>query len=111
MLVRTIDESLSVGPQIRPDEVARLAARGFRSVICNRPDDEEPGQPPFDEIARAAAEQGLAARHVPVPQGEVGHSQAGAFALALREMPGPIFAYCRSGGRALTLATMLKRGR
>ncbi len=111
MLVRTIDETISVGPQISAEEVARLAARGFRSVICNRPDGEDPGQPPFAEIARAAAEQGLEAVHIPVPHGEVGHSQLGAFSRALKELPGPVFAYCRSGGRALTLAAMAGHGR
>jgi sulfide:quinone oxidoreductase len=111
MLVRTIDETISVGPQITAEEVARLAARGFRTVICNRPDGEDPSQTPFEEIRRAAAEHGIEAVHIPVPHGEVGHAQLGAFTKALKEMPRPVFAYCRSGGRALTLAAMAGHGR
>src|SRR3546814_18077986 len=40
---------LSTSPQIRPDEVEEVAAAGFRSIICNRPDGEDQGQPAAQE--------------------------------------------------------------
>ena len=40
-------------------DVAALAASGFRSIICNRPDGEEAGQPPAATLAEAAAAHGL----------------------------------------------------
>jgi sulfide:quinone oxidoreductase len=103
MQLKKLDERLSVGPQVTPDEVASLAKWGFRSIICNRPDDEDYGQPSFAEIAAAARAQGLEARHIPV-SGQPGPGQVEQFATALRELPGPVFAYCRSGGRAARLA-------
>ncbi len=106
MQLKAIDDQLSIGGQIRPEEVAQLAAKGFRSIICNRPDDEDPGQPSFAEIAQAAEAHGMAARHIPVRSGQVERAQAAQFEAALKELPGPTFAYCRSGGRAGVLAQM-----
>lgn len=110
MTIKTIDSNLSVGPQIAPEEVARLKAKGFRSVICNRPDGEEWGQPAFAEVEKAAKAAGMEARHIPVT-GQPGPAQAAQFAAALKEMPGPVYAYCRSGGRAGMLAAMSGRPR
>jgi sulfide:quinone oxidoreductase len=105
MDVRTITSALSVGGQITAAEVSRLAARGFRSVLCNRPDGEGPDQPAFAEIAAAARAAGMQARHVPVA-GQVTHVDAAAFGRAMEEMPKPVFAYCRSGMRSEALWTL-----
>lgn len=109
MQITPIDATLSVGPQIEPSDMAELAARGFRSVICNRPDGEGPDQPSFAEIEAAARAAGLEARHIPVA-GPASSEQAEAFAAALREMPGPVFAFCRSGMRVTTLWALSAAG-
>jgi sulfide:quinone oxidoreductase len=102
MDIRTIAPALSVGGQITAADVSRLAHRGFRSIICNRPDGEGPDQPAFAEIAAAARAAGMQARHIPVA-GQVSHSDAAAFGRAMEEMPKPVFAYCRSGMRSEAL--------
>ena len=40
MDVRRITDELAVAPQISVADVAEIKAAGFRSVVCNRPDDE-----------------------------------------------------------------------
>jgi Putative phosphatase (DUF442) len=50
MELTKLTHRLSTSPQIRPEEVADIAAAGFRSIVCNRPDGEEQGQPTADEI-------------------------------------------------------------
>ncbi|TJV43384.1 MAG: TIGR01244 family phosphatase, partial [Mesorhizobium sp.] len=50
MEYRQITEDYSVSGQIQPEEVAAIKAAGFKSVICNRPDDEQPGQPSADTV-------------------------------------------------------------
>ena len=57
--------------QIAPEDLAEIAALGYRSVMCNRPDGEEPGQPAFALIAQAARTVDLAAAHVPVVSGHI----------------------------------------
>ncbi|MGX0878741.1 sulfide:quinone oxidoreductase [Roseovarius sp. MBR-154] len=103
MDIKTITDDLSVSPQIAPGDLAAIKAAGFRAVICNRPDGEGADQPNFDEIEAAARAQGLAARYLPITSGMVRDQDAGDFGRALRELPGPVLAYCRTGTRSATL--------
>jgi sulfide:quinone oxidoreductase len=103
MPIQSLSPNFAVSPQIAPDELAAIAAAGFKSVICNRPDGEDPGQPSFDTVAQAAAKVGLQARHLPVVSGQFGQAEAAATAQLLRQLPQPILAYCRSGARSTNL--------
>ena len=103
MPIQSITPSFAVSEQILPAELQAIAAQGFKSVICNRPDAEGPGQPSFAEVAAAAAQLGLQARHLPVVPGQITEAQASAMAELLRELPGPVLAYCRSGARSSNL--------
>ncbi|WP_026987314.1 bifunctional protein tyrosine phosphatase family protein/NAD(P)/FAD-dependent oxidoreductase [Fodinicurvata fenggangensis] len=103
MNIRKIDDSLAVSPQIAVDDLPKLAAEGYRAVICNRPDGEGGDQPSFEEIERAARENGMEARYLPVDSGLVRDENADDFAEAMRTLPGPVLAYCRSGTRSATL--------
>lgn len=100
---KVIDDTLSVSAQMQPEELAGLAAQGFAAVICNRPDGEEPSQPPLDEMRRAAQEEGLAFHHIPVAGGLFPPAAVEAFAAIRRGTHGKVLAYCRSGTRAATL--------
>lgn len=99
--IKRVDESISVAGQVYPEQLDEIAALGFRSLICNRPDDEEPGQPSWAEIAQAAEKAGLAHRHIPIGGAVTPEDQAQAFAEALDELPEPVLAFCRTGNRSL----------
>ena len=58
---RSTTNLLSCREQIAPADIAALAAAGFRSIICNRPDGEGADQPVFAEIEAAARAAGLEA--------------------------------------------------
>ncbi len=103
MDIRPLTDTLSVSPQIALGDLAALAAKGFKTVINNRPDGEEPGQPNSAAIAQAAAVAGLAYRYIPVVPGQLQDSQVDAFAEALSTLPTPAFAFCRTGTRSTTL--------
>lgn len=100
---RQISEDYTVSPQISVEDVQAIKAAGFKSVICNRPDDEDPGQPSADTIRRAVEAAGLAFRHVPVISGQMTPQNVEDQAAALDELQGPVFAYCRSGTRCTNL--------
>ncbi len=103
MDIRTIDDGVSVSPQIALDDLAGIAAAGFRAVVCNRPDGEAADQPTFEEVEAAARAAGLQALYMPVTPGKVADADAEAFRRALRDLPGPVLAYCRTGTRSATL--------
>ncbi|MGE0419792.1 MAG: TIGR01244 family sulfur transferase [Acetobacteraceae bacterium] len=113
MDIKSLSPTVSVAPQIRPEDVAAIAAAGFRAIICNRPDGEGADQPGFEEIDRLATEAGLATAYLPVISGKVTDEDAAGFGELLDRLPGPVLAYCRTGTRCATLwsLTAAARGR
>ena len=103
MDLRKITENFSVSPQIEAADVPAIAAAGFRSILCNRSNDEEPGQCCFEEVAEAAGAAGIEVRTVPISSGMVRAEDMAAFRAALEQMPRPVLAYCRSGTRCTML--------
>lgn len=103
---RPLTPDFAVAGQIAPEHIAEIKAAGYRSVICNRPDGEQPGQPSVASVRAAAEAAGLGFRHIPVSGGVFPPEAIRATAAALNELEGPIFAYCRSGARSTTLFTM-----
>ncbi|MEN3974353.1 TIGR01244 family sulfur transferase [Emcibacter sp. SYSU 3D8] len=103
MKYKEVEPGFNVSPQLPPDRLAELASRGFRSVICNRPDGEEPGQPSAETMRAAAEAAGLQFTAIPVVGGAIGDADVARMAAALAELPRPILAYCRSGARSAKL--------
>ena len=110
MDIRKITDDIAASPQISATDVALIAEAGYRAIICNRPDGEGADQPNFEEIEAAAKQAGLEARYIPVVSGKVQDADAVAFGKALRELPGPVLAYCRSGTRSATLWSLSQAG-
>ncbi len=103
MDIRKISDKVSVSPQITAEDIAKIAADGFRAIICNRPDGEGADQPSFEEIEAAAKAAGIEARYVPVTAGMVRDADVAAFGAALKDVQRPVLAYCRTGTRSATL--------
>lgn len=108
MNIRKIDDRFSTTGQVLPEQVAEIAALGFTAIVCARPDNEEPGQPAFAEVARAAEALGLPVVHIPV-SGMLGEGQIIRFQEAMSGVSGPVLGYCRSGARAGSLYATLTR--
>lgn len=102
-MIRTIDDSISVAPQIDPADLARYAAQGFVAVINNRPDGEDSGQPEGDAVRAAAAAAGLAYTAIPVTHAGFSMPQIDGFIAAMAAADGPVLAFCRSGTRSCNL--------
>lgn len=102
-MFRRIDDSISVSPQLSPQDVADAAALGIVHIINNRPDDEEAGQPSGASIEAAALAAGLTYAAIPVSHAGFSHPQVDAMAAELEQADGPVLAYCRSGTRSTYL--------
>ena len=100
MKTKKLSDELSIGSQLQRDDIPKLATLGFRSIICNRPDDEQANQPSFEQINETAKANNLETRYIPVAPGQLGKDDAENFDAALRDLPNPTFAYCRTGFRS-----------
>jgi len=101
--LRCLTPELCVAGQIDPSDLPAIAEAGFGSVICNRPDDEQPEQPHSQAIEQATLQHGLRFAHLPVVGGLINAQQVREFDRLLSSLPGPILAYCRSGQRCTVL--------
>jgi sulfide:quinone oxidoreductase len=108
-----ITPDFAVAGQLGPDDVARAAALGFRTIINNRPDGEERGQPTSEETQRTAAAFGLGYAHIPTTRSDVFSDEVvGHTAQALAGQSGPVLAHCKSGQRsAIVWAAAMARER
>jgi len=102
MNIRQIDDQFATTGQIEPSDIKAIADAGYKAIVCARPDDEEPGQTSFAEIATEAERQGLKAVHIPV-SGPLTEGQIIRFEQAMAEFGRPVLGYCRSGARAGSL--------
>ncbi|GMN14226.1 TIGR01244 family sulfur transferase [Altererythrobacter sp. MTPC7] len=98
-----VSEAFAVSSQIRPGDLQDIAEAGYRTVICNRPDGEEPDQPTAASMQDAAEAAGLAFHHIPVSGGEFPPDAIRAFAEVREQADGKVLAYCRTGTRSITL--------
>lgn len=99
-----LSDSFAVAPQLAPQDMAALAAAGFKSVINNRPDFEGgPDQPSGAEMGEAARAAGLNYVHQPVNGANIQAGDVDTFAQQLQTLPGPVLAFCRSGARSTRL--------
>jgi uncharacterized protein (TIGR01244 family) len=109
--MRTIDETISVSAQITPADVTELARAGFKAIVNNRPDEEEPGQPEGDAIRAVAQTSGLSYHAIPVTHAGFSMPQVEAMRAAIEGAGGPVFAYCRSGTRSTNLWALAEASR
>lgn len=96
---RRLSPDFAVAPQLTLEDVASAAAEGFRTIINNRPDNEEPGQPREAELVAVAQSSGITFRTLPF-RGPPPPAVVAETVLIMEQAPGPILAFCRSGTRS-----------
>ncbi|WP_413788546.1 TIGR01244 family sulfur transferase [Paraglaciecola chathamensis] len=103
MDIKRINDKISVSPQITTSDVSALNELGYKTIICNRPNGERGDQPGFDEIKREAEKFGIQCVYLPVTTGKIMDKDGVVFRELLNDCTSPVFAYCRSGTRSITL--------
>jgi sulfide:quinone oxidoreductase len=99
--MKALSSDFSINPQVMPIDLASIAALGFKSIVCNRPDHETADQPSFSEIAVSASLFGIQAHYLPAASvSAIDSAQAEVFCKLMRELPTPTLAYCRTGLRS-----------
>ena len=103
MAIYRLSDACSVASQIRPADIPTIVADGFATIVCNRPDGEDFGQPTAAAIEAECAGKGVAFFHIPIDRSGITPDMAEAFAGIVANSKGPVLAYCRSGQRSSVL--------
>ena len=103
MDIRTVTDTFAVSSQIEVGDLEAIAAAGYQTVICNRPDHESPDQPEIAAVTARAQELGLAVHFIPIASGMFGPQHIAQMAEVVGAADGKVLAYCRSGTRSIML--------
>ena len=98
---------LEVAPQVYAcgplfeSDLTLLARQGVRTILNTRPDDESPGQPESEALAKAAEEFGIKCVHFPVVDARsISAETAQEFVRVAEELERPMMVCGRSGGHS-----------
>ena len=108
---KKLADDLLVTSQITLSDIDDAAAAGVRSIINNRPDGEEPDQPPSAALEARAREHGIAYHHIPIAGGNFDDASVHAFAKVQQAATGETLAFCRTGTRSTTLWALSQAGK
>lgn len=101
--MKQVSEKFFIAPQLTADDIRASKAKGIASIVNNRPDGEEAGQPTSSENRRIAQAEGLDYAHIPVVPGQITSRHVTDFQAALAGADGPVLAHCKTGTRSATL--------
>lgn len=110
-MIRHVTERFSVSPQIGPEQIDAAAADGVTTIICNRPDGEDPGQPDVAAIAAYAGGRGMDVVHIAVGPAGISREMIDRTNAVLDAAEGSVLAYCRSGTRSINLWALAQAAR
>ncbi len=108
--VRKLTENIYVAPQLTAADVAEIDGMSFRSILCNRPDNEQEEQPAYENIRQQADALGMAIEFQPVNGSLISDQDIDDFAEHLQNLPMPMLAYCRTGTRCTVLWALSQAG-
>ena len=94
-----------VAPQLAPEDMPAIAAAGFTTVICNRPDTEVPVELQTDALRQAANAAGLRFEMLALDQQTL-TSENAVRQRDLIDGGGKVVAYCRTGTRCSVIWAM-----
>ena len=100
MDIRPLSPQFAVSPQISVEDVPAIAAAGYTTIICNRPDMEVPPSAQAATIKAAAEAAGLAFVEHPVTHQGLNMEMIAAQKADMIAADGPVLAYCASGTRS-----------
>lgn len=107
---RKLADGVLVSGYVPPQELESIPAE-VRTVVNNRPDGEEPGQPTSEDMKAEAEKLGLHYVHIPVTPGQFSIEEIQQFSHALANEPGPVLAFCKSGMRSSALWALSQAGK
>ncbi len=110
LAITPVTPSFSTCAQISADDIAEIAALGFKTIVNNRPDHESgETQPTNASIQQAAEAAGLHYVYIPVIPNDIKPADIEAYLDTMPSAPTPILGFCRTGRRAGNLFSLAQQ--
>lgn len=103
MRIVPLAPGIAVSEQISISDVAEIARAGYKVLVNNRPDGEEPNQPSSAQISVAAIAAGMEYHYLPVTAASFPGPDVARMNPLLDDPSRPVLAFCRSGTRCANL--------
>lgn len=104
MKINKINNYYSVSEQITVDDIQKIKDNGFKTIICNRPDNESTDQPKHSEIMEVAKSLDVNFYFIPIIPGQFTKENIEDFKkIESDKQNQPMFAFCRTGTRSCML--------
>lgn len=101
MSIEKIADYLYVSRQLNERIAKQVAQYNIKTVICNRPDGEEPNQPDFETVKAWLNAVGVEnVVYMPIDMEKIDDEQLELFQTTVAKSESPILAYCRTGTRS-----------
>ena len=108
--IRPIGPEFFVTGQIGIEDVAAIAAKGFKTIVNNRPDGEGgEAQPKSRDLDAEAKRYGLSYVYLPMRGPQADPQIVDELVLALSRSTGPVIGFCRTGTRSSALYQAAKQ--
>lgn len=101
--IHRVTETYAVAPQIDIDDFEVIRDAGYTTIINNRPDGETFGQMESQTARERSEALGLTYAAIPIAGPQDLLASCDALNTQIDSATGPVFAYCRSGTRSVTL--------
>ncbi|OTG94047.1 hypothetical protein B9T24_13385 [Acinetobacter sp. ANC 4654] len=108
VLSKTLNAQVSVAGQMTTDKFQQLIKAGFKSVIINRPDQEQGNTVSVAQLRQIAEQSQVSVIYQPILSGKISQTDVTEFAKYYNELPKPILMVCRSGSRSSILFNQAK---
>lgn len=108
-LSQALSPQLSVSGEMTQDKFQQLIKQGFKSVIVNRPDQEQGNTVRVDQLRNIAEQSKVSVIYQPVTSSKISETDVVEFAKYYNELPKPILMVCKSGIRSSLLFNQAKQ--
>ena len=108
ILSKTLNAQVSIAGQMTTDKFQQLIKAGFKSVIVNRPDQEQGNTVSVAQLRQIAEQSQVSVIYQPILSGKISQTDVTEFAKYYNELPKPILMVCRSGSRSSILFNQAK---
>ena len=111
MQISNIYELYYVSPQITLMDMELLLGKGFKKIICNRPDFEVPPSIQSKVIEKSALEIGISFEYHPLTFENMYAENIEKQMAFIEESESPVLAYCTSGTRSAAIWALGQTGK